>query len=202
MAPIFFVIYLLPRFFPSIFAVTPLSGEENLKFIGAPWTVPVLWIIFVASEISDMLDGMIARKRGETSDFGKFFDPFADTLTQVTYFFCFVIDGILPSLLFLAVLYREFSILFIRNLMLKKGIAMGARIGGKIKTLTYILAGALALLASSVLRLGMDGGFYRILTMAATVVFIISVIMAIVSFFDYVSVYRGSSSNEITNNRK
>ena len=195
LAPIFFVIYLLPRFFPSIFAVTASSTEESLRYVGAPWTVPVLWLIFVASEVTDMLDGMIARKRGEVSDFGKFFDPFADTLTQVTYFFCFVIDGILPSILFLAVLYREFSILFIRNLMLKKGIAMGARMGGKIKTFAYIFAGALALLASSVLRLGMDGAFYRILTMAATAVFIVSVIIAIVSFFDYVSVYKGNGES-------
>ena len=196
MAPTFFVIYLLPRFFPSVFAVAPPSSEEGMRFIGAPWTVPVLWIIFVASEVTDMLDGMIARKRGEMSDFGKFFDPFADTLTQVTYFFCFVIDGILPSLLFLAVLYREFSILFIRNLMLKKGIAMGARMGGKIKTVTYITAGGLALLASSVLRLGLNGGFYRLLVMAATVVFIISVIIAVISFFDYVSVYNKTNNEE------
>jgi len=192
LAPIFFVIYLLPRFFPSIFAVTPPPGEENLRFIGAPWTVPVLWIIFLVSEITDMLDGMVARKWGEGSDFGKLYDPFADTLTQLTYFFCFVIDGILSPLLFLAVLYREFSILFIRNLMLKKGVALGARMGGKIKTVTYVLAVALALLASSALRLGLDGGFYRVLAMTASVVFVISVIIAVLSFFDYVGVYRGS----------
>ena len=84
LAPVFFVIYLLPRFFPSIFAV-PSSAVEGILLTGAPWTVPVLWIIFVASEITDFLDGIIARKRGEVSDFGKLFDPFADTLTQLTY---------------------------------------------------------------------------------------------------------------------
>jgi CDP-diacylglycerol--glycerol-3-phosphate 3-phosphatidyltransferase len=189
MAPVFFVIYLLPRFFPSVFAVAPPPTGAHSLFIGAPWTVPALWFLFVASEITDMLDGMIARKRGEVSDFGKLYDPFADTLTQITYFFCFVIDGILPPLLFLAVLYREFSILFIRNLMLKKGIAMGARMGGKIKTVTYILAGGLALLASSLVRLGIGGGVPRGLIISAEVVFLISVIIAVVSFFDYVSVY-------------
>ena len=191
-APVFFIIYLLPRFFPSLFAVTPPPGTESSLFIGASWTVPVLWILFVVSEITDMLDGMIARRRGEVSDFGKFYDPFADTLTQVTYFFCFVIDGILPAFLFLAVLYREFSILFIRNLMLKKGIALGARMGGKIKTVTYILAGALALLASSVVRLGFNGKLYQGLTIAAELIFVVSVIIAVLSFFDYVSVYRKS----------
>jgi CDP-diacylglycerol--glycerol-3-phosphate 3-phosphatidyltransferase len=87
------------------------------------------------------------------------------------------------------VLYREFSILFIRNLMLKKGITLGARMGGKIKTVSYILAGALALLASSVVRIGISGPFYKWLTMAAVGVFIVSVIFAVVSFFDYISVY-------------
>ncbi|MDR1567000.1 MAG: CDP-diacylglycerol--glycerol-3-phosphate 3-phosphatidyltransferase [Treponema sp.] len=178
LAPLFFVIYLLPQFFPKLF--------ESRTF----WTVPVLWIIFVVSEITDYLDGMAARKCGEVSDIGKLYDPFADTLTQLTYFFCFVIDGILPALLFLLVLYREFGILFIRNLMLRKGIAMGARMGGKIKTVTYILAGACALLASSVRRLGLDNSLYRITAITACAIFVISVIFAAYSFLDYVSVYR------------
>ena len=189
LAPAFFVIYLLPRFFPAVFAVIPPSAEGDFMYIGAPWTVFVLWFIFVASEVTDMLDGMIARRRGEVSDFGKLFDPFADTLTQVTYFFCFVVDGILPPLLLLAVLYREFSILFVRNLMLKKGVAMGASMSGKIKTVTYIISGGLALMASSVLRLGMGGEFYRAFTIAAVAVFAVSVIIAAISFFGYVSVY-------------
>ena len=195
LAPVFFVIYLLPRFFPSIFAVTLPSVEGNFMYVGATWTVPVLWIIFVVSELTDMLDGMIARMCGEVSDFGRLYDPFADTLTQVTYFFCFVIDGILPPILFLVVLYREFSILFIRNLMLKKGISLGARAGGKIKTIAYISAGGLALLASSVLRLGMGSGIYRAFTIAAIAVFVVSVIIAVISFFDYVLVYVKTPGN-------
>jgi len=185
LAPAFFVVYLLPEIITSFFslqAVDPVGG--------AAWSVPVLWAIFVISEITDMLDGMIARKRAEVSDFGKLFDPFADTLTQVSYFLCFIIDGILPPLLFLAVLYREFSMLFVRNLMLKKGITQGARPGGKIKTVTYILAGALALLAASAARLGFDGELYRWLVISARAVFGLSVVMSIVSFLDYVTVYR------------
>ena len=182
-APVFFIIYFWPDFFP-LGADLALSQTQ-----GGAWTVPILCFLFIISEISDMLDGMIARKRGEVSDFGKLFDPFADTLTQISFFLCFVVDGILPPLFFLLVLYREFSILFIRNLMLKKGIAMGARMSGKVKTVTYISAGALALLASSVGRLGFDEGLYRLLVLAANVVFVLSVIIAIISFFQYASVY-------------
>jgi CDP-diacylglycerol--glycerol-3-phosphate 3-phosphatidyltransferase len=180
LAPFFFIVYFLPSWAPSLF-----PG-------GAVWTVPVLWVLFALSEITDMLDGMIARKRGEVSDFGKLFDPFADTLVQLTYFLCFVIDRIVPALLFLAVLYREYSILFIRNLMLKKGVAMGARMGGKIKTVAYIAALSLALLASSSLRLGLVPVYHTIFSRAALAVFIFSVLLAVLSFADYLKVYRNT----------
>ena len=95
LSPLFFIIYLLPHFFPAWFP-HPQS---------AAWTIPVLWVIFVVAEITDMLDGMAARKRGEVSDFGKLFDPFADTLMQITCFLCFVLDGIFPAALFLLALF-------------------------------------------------------------------------------------------------
>jgi CDP-diacylglycerol--glycerol-3-phosphate 3-phosphatidyltransferase len=180
LAPVFYFIYHLPRFF-----------SEFPKAAGL-WTVFVLWIIFIISEFTDFLDGFLARKLNRISDFGKFFDPFADTLTQITYFLCFVQDGILPGFLFLLVLYREFSILFVRNLMLRKGIAMGARISGKIKTVAYILTIACALFASSVVRLGSTSPLFRFFSIVALVVFCISVVLSIVSFFDYISVYRKS----------
>jgi CDP-diacylglycerol--glycerol-3-phosphate 3-phosphatidyltransferase len=183
LAPVFFVIYLLPRFFPSLF------------INGTSWTVPVLWIIFIVSEITDYFDGLAARKLNQTSDFGKLFDPFADTLTQITLFLCFIIDGIfsagiLPVILFLLVVYREFAILFLRNLMLKKGQAMGARMGGKIKTVSYITTAAVALLTASFERLNILKSILPYFKTGALVIFIISVIIAIISFFDYLIIYQ------------
>jgi CDP-diacylglycerol--glycerol-3-phosphate 3-phosphatidyltransferase len=178
LAPLFFVIYLIRNFFPSL-------AESSIA-----WTVPVLWLIFIVSEVTDLLDGIAARKRKEVSDFGKLFDPFADTLMQITCFLCFVVDGIFPAKLFLLVLYREFSILFIRNLMLRKGIAMGASLAGKIKTVLYIVAGGAALLAASIQRLGVLEDYFKYFKYGAITIFIISVIMSIVSFIQYLQVYR------------
>ena len=178
LAPVFFIVYFLPAFFPSWFAN------------GIGWTVPVLWLIFIVSEITDLLDGIAARKRNEVSDFGKLFDPFADTLTQITCFLCFVIDGIFPAILFLLVVYREFFILFIRNLMLKNGITMGARLGGKIKTVAYIIAGGAALLTASLQRLSVLEFLLPYFKIGALIIFIIAVAISVVSFFDYLSVYR------------
>jgi CDP-diacylglycerol--glycerol-3-phosphate 3-phosphatidyltransferase len=159
---------------------------------GSQWTVAVLWGLFILSELTDLIDGKIARSRNEVSDFGKLFDPFADVLVRVTYFLCFALDGILPAALLLVVLYREFGIQFLRILMMKKGVAMGARKGGKLKALTYMLAGGAALLALSAKRLGFDPSWFSFFRLLSVVIFALSVIIAVFSFIDYVQVYRST----------
>jgi len=177
---------------PLFFAVYFLSMQS---ICNAVLTVSLLWSIFIIAEITDMLDGMAARRLKQTTDFGKLIDPFADTLMQITCFLCFVIDGIIPAALFLVVLYREFGILFIRNLMLKKGIALGARISGKIKTVTYITAASLILFYVSLRRLGIFDSLQPALRIASIAVFCVSVLFSVVSFLDYVIVYRAAGKN-------
>jgi CDP-diacylglycerol--glycerol-3-phosphate 3-phosphatidyltransferase len=184
LAPVFFIIYFVPLWNPAGLAQ---------RFPGfSVWSVPALWLIFVVSALSDMFDGMIARKRKEVSDFGKLFDPFADTLAQLTYFLCFVLDGIFPAVLYIVVIYREFGILFLRNLMLRKGVAMGARMTGKIKTVAYISACALALFAAGVKRISPADRLGPVVARAALAVFAVSVALAVFSFVDYVRVYRAA----------
>ena len=50
------------------------------------WTTVVLTL----SGITDIVDGIIARKCHMISDFGKAFDPVADKLTQIAMLFCLV----------------------------------------------------------------------------------------------------------------
>ena len=50
------------------------------------WTMAVLAL----SGITDIVDGIIARKCNMVSDFGKAFDPVADKLTQIAMLFCLV----------------------------------------------------------------------------------------------------------------
>jgi CDP-diacylglycerol--glycerol-3-phosphate 3-phosphatidyltransferase len=182
LAPIFFIFYFIPEWFS----------------IGAGWTIPVLLVLFIASELTDLIDGKVARARNEVSEFGKLFDPFADTLVRITYFLCFVVDGILPAFLLAIVLYREFGILFLRTLMMKRGIAMGARSGGKIKAVAYMIAGAAALIASCVSRLGWDASIFSVIRWTAIGFFAISVVLSLVSFGDYYSVFRNTKNESNT----
>ena len=186
LAPIFFIVYFLPTW------SLPPSIAKALFSFGTAWTVPVLWLLFIVSELSDLIDGKVARRFGEVGDFGKLFDPFADVLVRITYFLCFILDGILPVLIFLPILYREFSIQFIRVLMMAKGIAMGARMGGKVKSVTYMVAGVLALVAASIPRLNLGFQLFVFFKTGAAIVFCISMVFALLSLFDYIQFYRKS----------
>ncbi len=100
----------------------------------------LFWGVFFVMEITDLLDGKIARKMGTVTDFGKFYDPFADSFTRLTCFFAFMVKGFFPAWIFLLVLYRDITVSFIRLLALRKGIVMSAKPSGKIKAVIYAVA--------------------------------------------------------------
>ena len=67
---------------------------------------------------------------------------------------------------------------------------MGARLTGKIKTVIYVLAGFVALLAVSVRRLLEENVIFPALKTTAIVIFLVSVVFSVVSFIDYVCIYK------------
>ena len=123
-----------PVFFVIFFSDTWLSFS--------PLTTGILIIcLFLIIEATDLFDGHFARKLNQTTDIGKIMDPFADSLSRLTYFLCFTIYGIMPFWIFFIVLYRDLGVSFIRQLIARGGISMAARLSGKIKALVYGLAG-------------------------------------------------------------
>ena len=175
LAPLFFILFLFPSGADGLL-------RQNLIVLAA------LWLLFIYIEISDWLDGKIARSRNEVSDFGKLLDPFSDTLVRLTYFLCFVHIRILPVVPFLLILYREFGILFLRVMMMKKGVAMGARKGGKLKAVFYMLTGLLCLGSVTLETLGF-ASYIPAVNTGAIILFIIAMIIAIISFIDYFVLY-------------
>ena len=106
--------------------------------------ISLLWLIFIVMEVSDVLDGHIARKHNLVSDVGKLMDPFADVIARVTYFICFYSIGIMPLWVLIIIVWREYSIMFIRTLIAKEGTALAASVWGKAKAATYFISGILA----------------------------------------------------------
>ena len=171
LAPLFFILYRYP-----IFPALP--------------TAILLWLLFGVIEISDFVDGKIARSSSAVSDFGKLFDPFADVIARVTYFVCFAFSGIMPLWIFLIILYREFGILFLRMMLSFKGIAMGARPGGKLKAGLYMISGILSLLFVSIERLSLFASTLPTLKIIVLVAFMAAGALSVASFIDYLIQFR------------
>lgn len=158
--------------------------------LGAVPYVAILWSLFLVIEISDLLDGLAARRTGTVSDFGKLFDPYADVFARITYFVCFSLDGIMPAWVLVIILYRELSINFIRMLLAQRGVAMGARSGGKLKSASYMVAGSASLLLVSAKALDVVQGAWQACSIAIYALYVIAALLAVVSFADYFIQYR------------
>jgi CDP-diacylglycerol--glycerol-3-phosphate 3-phosphatidyltransferase len=161
---------------------------------GAVPYITILWTLFLLIEISDLLDGLAARRNGTVSDFGKLFDPYADVFARITYFVCFALDGIMPVWALVVILYREFSINFIRMLLAQRGIAMGARPGGKLKSATYMVAGAVSLILVSVKAFTLVPAAWPSFEIAIYAIYAIAAVLAVASFADYFIQYRRLTS--------
>ena len=171
LSPVFLVIFFIPVWTGGAFE----AGSVYL-----------IWTIFLIMEFSDLFDGMAARASGQVSDFGKLFDPFADVFSRLTYFLCFVGLGIMPIWVFAIIIYREISIMFFRILVMKKGIAMGARMGGKLKAWAYAFAGIGGLIFVSIERLGVFPEKIDALRSATLILFVVAGIASLVSLLDYI----------------
>ncbi len=108
-----------------------------------------LWIalaVFVIASVTDYVDGQIARKYNQVSDFGKFLDPLADKLLTIAAMTMFCQWGMMPAWALMIVLTREFAVTGLRLVAVGKGKVIAAGWSGKIKTASTMI-GLCALMA-------------------------------------------------------
>ena len=100
---------------------------------------PGLWMwialgIFILASLTDYLDGYIARKYQQVSDFGKFLDPLADKLLVIAAMTLLCQWGRMPAWALMIVLTREFAVTGLRLVAVGKGKVIAAGWSGKVKT--------------------------------------------------------------------
>lgn len=171
MVPVFFFSFLL----------------GTLNFSGAGVISTVLMVIcYAVAELSDLLDGKIARKYNMVTDLGKVMDPFADTLSHLTFFVCFMKSGFMPVWSFIIIMWREFSILFLRMLMMKTGKALPANIWGKSKTVFYAVTTLLSIIFMTARTFAPAGDWISVYEMVLYVFFSLAALASLLSFITYV----------------
>ena len=113
---------------PTYMATMYLSGGE-----AGLW----MWLslgIFIIASLTDFVDGHIARKYNQVSDFGKFLDPLADKLLTLAAMCIYCEWGIFPAWALMIVLTREFAVSGLRMVAGPKGKVIAAGKSGKFKT--------------------------------------------------------------------
>ena len=120
-------------FIPAFMVLMYLSGG-----------FPGLWLwlalgVFIIASLTDYVDGQIARRCNQVSDFGKFLDPLADKLLTIAAMVMFCEWGQMPAWALMIVLTREFAVTGLRLVAVGKGKVIAAGWSGKIKTASTMI---------------------------------------------------------------
>ncbi len=104
------------------------------------WARIMALAIVVVSELTDAFDGHLARSRGEVTDFGKLLDPLADSVSRISVFVAFLVQGLIPWWMLVVFIYRDSLISTMRTVCAYRGEVVAARSSGKIKAIIQATA--------------------------------------------------------------
>lgn len=151
-----------------------------LLMVALQWYI-VAAVVFAAACLTDLFDGMLARKNGMVTNFGKFADPIADKVLTVTMMICMAAQGLLPVWLPVIVVMRELIVDGLRLIAMEKGRVVAAGWSGKVKTVMQMTTILLTLL-------GLNAGLVAVLSI---VVCILTVYSGVEYFYGLRDLFKG-----------
>ncbi len=174
-------ICLVPLF--VLVLISPWPQWTGLDFITNTEKSLLAAAIFVIISCTDWVDGYLARKRNEVTDFGKFMDPLADKILTTAALLALVELQVLPSWPVLIILTREFIVAGVRMVVASKGVVIAASWYGKAKTVFQIIAIVMFLIKD--VMVFPDAGDFDLFYILSWIVMVIAVVLTIVSMMDY-----------------
>lgn len=123
---------LLRIFFVPLLVVLLLTKGENMDL----WAVGV----FLLAAVTDLLDGYLARKRGQITTLGILLDPIADKLLTSAAFISLVELNLIPAWMVVIIVGREFAVSGLRAIASAEGFAIEASELGKTKMVFQVVA--------------------------------------------------------------
>lgn len=132
------------------------------------------------SGLTDVVDGIIARKCNQVSDLGKIIDPIADKLTQVTILYCLVTKYALMLPMLILFVAKELIMAICGLLVIWKEHKVNcAQWFGKLNTVTLYLSMTILIL------------FPQIGTVAANSLILLCAATTILALVKYLRFYKG-----------
>jgi len=129
----------LPRFF-SVMAVTLVRIPLALAFAGlyllSEDTVLRVWVglaLLILIEVSDALDGFLARKFKVVSEVGAMFDPYTDSFSRLVIYYTYAVSEMALIAVPLVMALRDVTVAYCRIVLTRRGRSVAALISGKIK---------------------------------------------------------------------
>ena len=98
------------------------------------WGDVVALFLFITASATDWLDGYLARRLNQMTNFGKLMDPLADKVLVASALVCLIPLGALPAWAVIVIITREFLITGLRQLAAGQGVILPADPLGKHKT--------------------------------------------------------------------
>ena len=137
--------------------------------------------VFCAASLTDMLDGYLARRLNQITDFGKLFDPLADKLMVLTAMVLQTFWGPLPLVAVIIVALKELVMVLGGMFMLSKGVVVYSNYVGKTAQVFFILS-----LLLSFFHPSLEASEFRILGMTPDVLLLwITVALALAALAVY-----------------
>ena len=127
------------------FAAQPMLIIDETRYLAAfPTSTVIALVLFCVASFTDFLDGYVARKYNQVTDFGKFVDPLADKLLVASALILFVEQKAMAGWMVCVILARELIITSLRVVAANKGRVLAATWTGKVKTCVQIGATGLS----------------------------------------------------------
>ncbi len=157
--------------------------------------------IFLLALITDILDGMVARRLRQVTNFGKLIDPLSDKILMSAAFIAFVqVPEIkVPAWMVVVIISREFIITGMRLLAASRGKIISAGKWGKHKTTSQMTTVMIFLVALSIRQIApafWDTHFDRHFAILKFTVLYITVALTMMSGLLYLKEHRDILSSE------
>ena len=123
---------LLRIFFVPLVVVLLLTSGRNMDL----WAV----VVFLLAATTDLLDGYLARKRGQVTSLGILLDPIADKLLTSAAFISLVYLHLISAWMAVIIIGREFAVSGLRAIASAEGFSLKVSELGKTKMVFQVVA--------------------------------------------------------------
>ena len=120
--------------FIPVFMLLAVLSRDAMGALTHPAFAIGACVLYILLSLTDKLDGSLARKRNEITDFGKFLDPIADKLLVFSALLLLLDQGYVNVWVVFIILLREFLVSALRMVASAAGEVIAADSLGKAKT--------------------------------------------------------------------